>query len=92
MEAIINLPKKSKSSFKKHNFRTFPVVDVLSKIIALNIDGVTVDFTYDEVAIYDVKEVCKTVERRNQEGKLSDAEKRMLNNLYAYCKHKGIVF
>jgi hypothetical protein len=52
MKAIIKVNKNS--SFAKHNYLTFDVKEVLSKnLIALNINGVTTDFSVKEVIVVD---------------------------------------
>jgi len=52
MKAIIKVNKNS--SFAKYNFLTFDVKQVLSRnLVALNINGQTVDFSVKEVIIVD---------------------------------------
>jgi hypothetical protein len=53
MKAILNINKASQ--YAKHNGLTFEVVELLNSMVALNINGATTDFSFNEVIVVDVK-------------------------------------
>jgi hypothetical protein len=78
MKAIVNVNKKSIQA--KNNGLTFPVKEVLSTLIALDINGVTTDFSHKEVFIVDIKEEhAKAFQQAHQSSEF--LFKRILSNL-----------
>ena len=54
MRAIVKVNKNS--AFSHLNGLTFDVKEVLSNIISLDVDGITVDFSFKEVMIVDIQQ------------------------------------
>lgn len=87
MKAVVHVEKSA--VYSEYNGLTFPVKDLLSSIIGLKMPskyGIdredTVDFTFDEVTIVDIKEEIAVASKRG------DAQ--TLSNLERYCKHRRI--
>lgn len=57
MKAIVNVNKNS--AYKQLNGLTFDVKELLSKVVALDVLGLTIDFSYNEIFIVDLKEEFK---------------------------------
>jgi len=66
MKAILKVNKNS--SYAKYNYLTFDVKEVLSNLIALNINGVTVDFQPSEVIIVDFPKEYQDAKDDNNAG------------------------
>jgi hypothetical protein len=67
MKAIVRVSKKS--AYSVHNGLTYPVKEILGNIIALDINGKTVDFTYREILIVDfATELQKSYDLHNWNG------------------------
>ena len=91
MKAIVNV--NNKSSHAIHNGMTYEVVELLTTgnkpIVSLNINGITTDFTVDEVMICDIqKEAQKAYDDMNWYGRNGSN----WNEIKAYMLHKFIVF
>jgi hypothetical protein len=84
MKAIINLPKSS--VYAKYNYLTFEVVEVLSKIIAININGTTTDFGHKEVLIVDIN-----TELQKEYDSYNWGSKNNFKNLELYAFNNGIL-
>jgi hypothetical protein len=85
MKAIINVPKGS--SYANRNGLTFDVFEILSKVVVLDIEGITTDFSFKEVLIVDIQEEVKNY--TNTSG-LSKNDERIFFNLLAYQQSNGI--
>lgn len=89
MKAIINVSKGS--AYSQYNGLTFEVKEVLSKSVAVDINGVTTDFSFSEVMIVDIyQEVNKYKLLNEDEGYLEPTKARELANLIEYCCLKEI--
>jgi len=78
MNAIVNVKKAS--SYSKYNGLTFPVIDVLDRIICMDIDNQSVIFSHKEVIIVDIQnELQKAYDMYNWSGC------RLFNKLVAYA-------
>jgi hypothetical protein len=53
MKAIVNVNKKS--DYAKYNGLTFEVVQIMDKLICLNINEVDTDFSFTEVLLIDLE-------------------------------------
>ena len=58
MKAIVKVKKAS--AYSKFNGLTFPVAEILSTLICLEIEGRMVDFSYTEVILVDFQEYYQT--------------------------------
>lgn len=84
MKAIINVHKNSIQA--KNNGLTFEVKEVLSSIVALDINGITTDFSFKEVFIVDlINELQKARENRDW-----GSDNRTFANLQSYITIKGL--
>ncbi len=84
---ITNINKKS--GYSKYKGLTFEVKEVLSTLIALNIEGVTVDFTHHEVMIVDFNsELQKAFDRYNWDS----SDYKDYRNMQKYAVTQGIKF
>lgn len=73
MRAIVSVKKGS--AYAKHNGHTYEVKEILPSIIALDINGNTVDFTFKEVIIIDFKKEFKEAVRTEN----SELESKLYN-------------
>ena len=79
MKAIVNV--NANSAYANFNGYTFEVKEVLSKIVALNINGNTVDFSHNEVLIVDF---TKELQAAYDDANWNSSRMAMLHNLRAY--------
>lgn len=87
MKAIINVNKNS--AYAHLNGKTFWVKEVLSNLVAIDIDGCTIDFHHTEVLIVELAaEMQSAFDACNWGG--GDSATRY-NNLKAYCKANGFI-
>jgi hypothetical protein len=54
MKAIINVNKNNQ--YSKYNGLTFDVKEILNSIVSLDVNGITTDFSFNEVMIVDFQE------------------------------------
>jgi len=91
MKAIVMVSKKS--SYGKHRFLTYPVKELTSKTVALDINGTTVDFGFGEVIIVDIAcELDNALSIFNDTVSDEDGIEahRLLTNLRAWKNANGI--
>lgn len=72
MKAIVKVKKAS--AYAKYNGHTFNVESIMDKLICLNINGNSVDFSFTEVILVDVQkyydEECVLFEREGTNEKI----------------------
>lgn len=90
MKAIVLVSKKS--SYGEHRFLTYPVKELTSKTVALDINGTTVDFGFGEVIIVDIVKEIEAARYRSPNELYSETQKRLerLQNLRLYKNTNGI--
>ena len=77
MKAIVNVKKGS--FLHNLNGKTFDVVECMSSIVSLNINGITTDFSHKEIIVVDIeKELQKEYDNFNW------GSKNCYNNLDRY--------
>lgn len=81
MKATVNVLKGS--AYAKYNKHTFKVMDLLSRLVALSINGVTVDFSHTEVIIVNVYEEYRHAKTFSTKNK-ANLELYFENNEMAY--------
>lgn len=86
MKAIIKVNKSS--WFSIFNGLTFDVVDVLDRIVAVTIEGRTVDFSFKEIFIVDIVKELNTAKENSNDEK----SKRLYKNLLAYKETNKLSF
>lgn len=84
MKAIVNVKKSNQ--YSKFNFKTFEVVEVLSNLIALNLNGVTTDFSHKEVIIVDIENEMQIAYDNYNWG----TNIYVFHNLRSYCDKNKI--
>lgn len=91
MKAIVLVSKKS--SYGKHRFLTYPVKELTSKTVALDINSTKVDFGFGEVIIVDIAKELLDAWDKAEEGR-TESERveahRTLFNLRAWKDANGI--
>lgn len=83
MQAILNV--NSGSAYAKYNGLTFEVKEVLNGIVALKINSNTVDFSFAEVLIVDIKSNCQV-----QLDLFNHSQPNCFINLNSYCVRNKI--
>lgn len=88
MKAIVNVSKFNQ--YSKLNLQTFEVVELLSTIICLDINGTKIDFSHKEVILIDIAELykihCMYINRASK-----PSEFRFKTNLNSYMKINKII-
>lgn len=87
MKAIINVNKNS--AYAHLNGKTFWVKEVLSNLVAINIDGFTVDFHHAEVLIVELAAEMQSAFNAYNWGGGNSATR--YNNLKSYCATNGFI-
>lgn len=87
MQAIVNVSKFNQ--YSKFNGHTFDVVEILSTVICLNINGTRMDFSHTEVILVNLQEIirdCVIDVTRSSKPE----EYILRTNIERYIKHNNI--
>lgn len=88
MKAIINV--SNGSTYALYNGLTFEVKEVLSRFVAVDINGVTTDFSFSEVMIVDIYQEVHNLQRIEESRFSTQEYSDRLKNLKLYIASREI--
>lgn len=87
MKAIVSV--NPKSSYSRLNGLTFDVIEILSSLIVLNVNGKTIDFTYQELLIVDIN---IEIQKAKNDADWNSSYLKTFENLKKYCEINKIEY